>query len=323
MLKTTRSFELPPPYAGRKGWLTTILLAAAGCWQPLAGQAQTVSYSAPIIITQGGTYTGNYQSLSSGTACVRVTTNDPVILTGCTFSGAGNLVEAAEGVNLTIRNCTGQGLTPSVNGQAAGHFVAAYKAKSLVIEHNSFTQTTGIVVDRWSGQPSQTLTVRYNRVRNIDGRWRNGGSTLSSFLQLNTVTQLAGVEIAYNEVINTADQSLVEDNINLYNSSGTAQSPIHVHDNFVRGAYPYPATSNNFTGTGMTTDGDGSTLALAAGYIEADHNQFVGTGNAAMNLAAGHDVYYHDNRAVTSGTLPDGRRFNAGYAALGIFNYYN
>lgn len=325
MSKTIRSFELTQPYRGRNGWLSAFLLAALIGGQPLPGQAQTVSYSAPIVITQGGTYTGNYQSLSSGTPCVRVTTNDPVILTGCTFSGAGNLVEATEGVNLTIRNCTGQGLTPSVNGQAPGRFLAVYKAKNLVIEHNTFTQTSGIVVDRWSsaGQAGQTLTVRYNRVRNIDGRWRNGGSTLSSFLQLNTVTQLAGVDIAYNEVINTPDQSLVEDNINLYNSSGTAQSPLHVHDNFVRGAYPYPATSSSFTGTGMTTDGDGATLALAAGYIEADHNQFVGTGNAAMNLAAGHDIYYHDNRAVTSGTLPDGRRFNAGYAALGIFNYYN
>ena len=115
----------------------------------------------------------------------------------------------------------------------------------------------------------------------------------------------------------------MEDNINLYNSSGTAQSAIRVHDNFVRGAYPYPATSSNFTGTGMTTDGDGGTLALAAGYIEADHNQFVGTGNSAMNLAAGHDIYYHDNRAVTSGTLPDGRRFNAGWAGMGVFNFYN
>ncbi|RZK24663.1 MAG: T9SS type A sorting domain-containing protein [Hymenobacter sp.] len=300
------------------------MLATAVGGLPLPGQAQTVSYSAPIVITQGGTYTGNYQSLSSGTPCVRVTTNDPVVLTGCTFSGAGNLVEATEGVNLTIRNCTGQGLTPSIDGQAPGRFVDSYKAKNLVIEHNSFTQTSGILINRWSaGQAGQTLTVRYNRVRNIDGRWRNGGSTLSSFLQLNTVTQLAGVDIAYNEVINTADQSLVEDNINLYNSSGTAQSAIHVHDNFVRGAYPYPATATSYSGTGMTTDGDGNTLALAAGYIEADHNQFVGTGNAAMNLAAGHDIYYHDNRAVTSGTLPDGRRFNAGYAALGIFNYYN
>ena len=164
MSKTIRSFELTQPCQRRNGWLSAFLLATIIGGQSLPGQAQTVSYSAPIVITQGGTYTGNYQSLSSGTPCVRVTTNDPVILTGCTFSGAGNLVEATEGVNLTIRNCTGQGLTPSVNNQAPGHFLAVYKAKNLVIEHNAFTQTSGIVVDRWSSasQAGQSLTVRYN-----------------------------------------------------------------------------------------------------------------------------------------------------------------
>jgi hypothetical protein len=309
----------------RKPWLSASLLTLVAAGLPALGQAQAVNYAPPIVITKGGTYTGNYQSLSSGMPCVRIATSDPVILEGCTFSGAGNLIEAGEGADLTVRNCTGQGLAPSVNNQAPGRFLDTYRAKNLTIEHNAFTQTSGIVVNRWSGsgQAGQTLTVRYNRVRNIDGRWLNGGSTRSSFLILNTVAHVSGVDISYNEVINTANESLVEDNINLYNSSGTAQSAIRIHDNFVRGAYPFPATSAKFTGTGLTTDGDASTLAEAAGFIEADHNQFVGTANAAMNIAAGHDINYHDNRLVTSGYLPDGQRLNAGWAALGVFNYYN
>jgi hypothetical protein len=292
---------------------------------PVLGHAQAINYAAPIVITKGGTYTGNYQSLSSGTPCVRIATNDPVILDGCTLSGAGNLIQAGEGANLTVRNCTGQGLAPTVRNQAPGRFLDTYRAKSLTIEHNAFTQTSGIVVNRWSGsgQADQTLTVRYNKVRNIDGRWLNGGSTRSSFIILNTVAHVAGVDISYNEVINAPNESLVEDNINLYNSSGTAQSAIRIHDNFVRGAYPFPATSAKFTGTGLTTDGDANTLDEAAGFVEADHNQFVGTANAAMNIAAGHDIYYHDNRLVTSGSLPTGQRLNAGWAALGVFNYYN
>jgi len=309
----------------RKSWLSASLLTLLAGGLPSLGRAQAVSYSAPIVITKGGTYTGNYQSLSSGTPCVRIATSEPVILEGCTFSGAGDLIKAGEGVDLTVRNCTGQGLTPTVDGQARGRFLDTYRAKNLTIEHNSFTQTSGIVVNRWSGsgQPGQTLTVRYNRVRNIDGRWRNSGSTRSSFLILNTVTRISGIDISYNEVINTANESLVEDNINLYNSSGTSQSAIRIHDNFVRGAYPFPATAAKFTGTGLTTDGNANTLAEAAGYIEADHNQFVGTANAAMNIAAGHDIYYHDNRLVTSGYLPNGQRLYAGWAALGVFNYYN
>jgi hypothetical protein len=307
---------------------------AAGLWLAwfgggpglLACTTHHLGGEAVLIITHGGTYAGTYRSNSSSTACIRVATTEPVILDGCTLTGAGNLIEAGEGANLVVRNCRGQGRVPTVDQQAPGRFLDVYRPRRLVVEHNLFTQTSGIVVNRWStaNQPGQTLTVRYNQARNIDGRWRNKqGSTRSSFLILNTVQQVAGIEIAYNEVLNTPDQSLVEDNINLYNSSGTAQSPLHVHDNFVRGAYPCPATAATFTGTGLTTDGDAKTAAEASAFIEADHNQFVSTGNAAMNLAAGHNVYYHDNRAVTSGILPDGQRFNAGHAGLGIFNYYH
>ncbi|MGI4734746.1 MAG: hypothetical protein ACRYG7_06150, partial [Janthinobacterium lividum] len=291
---------------------------------PTVAQAQ-VSYAGPLVITKGGTYTGNYQSLTSGTSCVRVNTNEPVILDGCQLAGAGNLIEAGQGANLTVRNCRGQALTPTVDNQAPGRFLDTYMPQNLVVEHNAFTGTTGIGINRWSdaGTSGKTLTVRYNQARNIDGRWRNGGATRSSFILLNTVQHLSGVEIAYNEVINAPDQSLVEDNINLYNSSGTASSPLRLHDNFVRGAYPIPATATSFTGSGMTTDGDANTVADATSYIEADHNQILSTGNAAMNIASGHDIYYHDNRLVSSGYLADGRQFTSGYVGLGVFNFYN
>jgi len=302
-------------------WGGRVLVAAS--LLPALAQAQAITYSAPLVITKGGTYTGNYQSLASGTPCILVNTTEPVVLQGCHLSGAGYLIQSGTGANLTVRNCSGVALAPSVDGQSPGHFLDTYQSANLVIEHNYFSGTSGIVVNRWTSG-SGTLTVRYNQVRNVDGRWRNnGGSTRSSFLQLNTVQNLSGVDIAYNEVINTPNQSLVEDNINLYNSSGTAGSPIRVHDNFVRGAYPYPATAGQFTGTGLTTDGDATTLAGAAGYIEASNNQFVSTCNAAMNIAAGHDVYYHDNRLVTSAVLPDGTRLNATYAGTAVFNYYN
>ena len=315
--------------------MRALTFLAGGLWLASAGGAgglAACSYhhlggEAVLVITRGGTYAGTYRSVASGTACVRVATTEPVVLDGCTLAGPGNLIEAGEGANLTVRNCRGQGLAPTVDGQAPGRFLDVYRPSRLVIEHNAFIQTSGIVVNRWHlaslASAGPTLVVRYNQARNIDGRWRNPGSTRSSFLIMNTMQHLPGVDISYNEVLNAPGKSLVEDNINLYNSSGTAQSPLHVHDNFVRGAYPLPATAGTFTGTGLTSDGDAKTADEAAAFIEADHNQFVGTGNAAMNLAAGHDIYYHHNRAVTSGTLPGGQRFNAGHAGLGVFNYYH
>lgn len=139
---------------------------------------------AVLIITHGGTYKGNYRSTSSGTACIRIATTEPVVLDGCNLTGPGNLIEAGEGANLVVRNCRGQGLVPTVEKQAPGRFLDVYRPHRLVIEHNIFTQTSGMVINRWStpDQPGRTLTVRYNQARNIDGRWRNNsGSTRSSF----------------------------------------------------------------------------------------------------------------------------------------------
>ncbi|MBC6612328.1 T9SS type A sorting domain-containing protein [Hymenobacter sp. BT507] len=253
-----------------------------------------------------------------------VSTSEPVTLIDCTLVGAGDLIKTGGGVDLTVRNCRGYGLTPTVDNRTRGRFLDAYQAKQLIIEHNYMEHTAGMVVNRWSGNGSaqQTLTVRYNQGLNCDGRYRNGGKETRSFVQLNTVQQLAGIEISYNEFRNEPNESAVEDNINFYNSSGTAQSPVKVHDNYVQGAYPYPATEPSFHGTGLTTDGDGSTPTTTAAYIEAYQNQFVSTCNAAMNIAAGHHIHFYNNRMVTDGLLPDGTKLKATYAATAVFNYY-
>lgn len=301
-----------------------LLLCLLTIFEASAQTVPAVAYIAPIVITRGGTYTGNYRSLDSNVPCVAVYTSEPVTLVDCTLVGAGDLIKTGGGVNLTVRNCRGYGLTPTVDNRPRGRFLDAYQARQLTIEHNYMEHTAGMVINRWSGNGSaqQTLTVRYNQGLNCDGRYRNGGKETRSFVQLNTVQQLAGIDISYNEFRNEPNESAVEDNINFYNSSGTAQSPIQVHDNYVDGAYPYPATEPSFHGTGLTTDGDGSTPTTTAAYIEAYRNQFVSTCNAAMNIAAGHHIYFHDNRMVTDGLLPDGTKLRATYAATAVFNYY-
>ncbi|WP_375437769.1 hypothetical protein [uncultured Hymenobacter sp.] len=301
------------------GWL----LSGFCLFQQASTQAGA---DASFVIRKGGTYTGVYRSLDSNVPCIRVETTEPVILENCELTGAGDLIRASGGADLVVRNSRGYGLPPTLDDKPRGRFLEAYKARRLVIEHNYLQQTSGIVVDRWSddAQTQPTLIVRYNQGLNCDGRWRNNqGSTRSSFLQLNTVQHVPGIEISYNQFINQPNQSAVEDNINFYDSSGTPESPAQVHDNYVQGAYPLPATAKEFHGTGLTTDGNANgTAGTTAAYIEAHHNQFVSTCNAAMNIAAGHDIYFHDNRLVTSGLLPDGSRLNATYAATAVFNYY-
>ena len=294
--------------------------------RPAAVYAQTapnVAYQGPIVITQGGTYSGNFRSLDSGIPCIKVSTTQPVIIENCTLAGAGNLIAVDGGATVTVRNNRGYGLTPSVDNTVHGKFLGIIDGKSLTLEHNYMEHTTGLTIYRWTGDgsPQQTLTVRYNQAREIDGRYRNGGSEpFPSFCGLNQVRNTGNIEIAFNEVINTPNQCATGDVINFYNSSGTAQSPIRLHDNYVQGAYPFPANGNVYSGTGMTTDGDATTAALITAFLNAYDNQFVSTSNAAMNIAAGHDIHFYRNRLVTSGFLADGSDMHALYAATAVFN---
>ncbi|MBX0290430.1 hypothetical protein K3G63_08270 [Hymenobacter sp. HSC-4F20] len=298
-------------------WAAGLLLLVSQC--SLAGPDAT------LVITRGGTYSGRYTSTASGQACLRIATTEPVVLDGCELRGPGRLIDAtAGGARLTVRNCRGYGLPATLDNQARGRFLEVNSGVSLLVEHNYLEQTSGVLVYQWSGDgsPAQTITVRFNQAKNIDGRYRNGGGAHVSFLQLNEVHGVGHIDIAWNQVINEPNNSLVEDNINLHNSSGTPASPLRVHDNYIQGAYPIPATAATFTGSGITTDGDGSSALTTTAYVEAYQNQVVSTCNAAMNIAAGHHNTFHHNRMITSGLLPDSSRLRATYAATSIFNAY-
>ena len=299
--------------------LFVLLLLGAGI-APVQAQAPNVTYSGPLVITQGGTYTGNYRSNTSGVPAITIQTSQPVILENCIIASAGDLIDGKPAqADLTIRNCKGYGLTPSADNTRRGYFVAVNGARNLRVENNYFEQCMGINVHTWvgNGTPSQTLTIRYNKVKNIDSRYRNSGNTYTNFVGMDKVANLANQEIAWNEVINEPNNSLVEDNINFYDSGGTAQSAVKVHDNYIQGAYPFPATAPDFFGTGMIIDG---TDINTQGYVEVYNNQIVSACNSAMNIAAGHDIYYHNNRLVTAAVLPDGTRLPSAYAGIAIFN---
>ncbi|MFD2784664.1 hypothetical protein [Hymenobacter rubripertinctus] len=300
--------------------LLTLLLLSTSCSVPVA------SGGAELVIRRGGTYSGRYESTSSDRPCILIATTEPVVLDGCELRGPGRLIDAtAGGARLTVRNCRGFGRLPTADNRARGRFLEINHGVSLRAEHNYLEHTAGLLVFRWqgSGAPDESITIRYNQARNIDGRFRNGGGAKVSFVQLNEVHGLENVAIGWNEVVNLPDESMVEDNINLHNSSGTARRPLLVHDNYIQGAYPVPATAAIFTGSGITTDGDASSALTTTAYVQAHHNTVVSTCNAAMNIAAGHHNYFHHNCLITSSLLPDSTRLRATYAATAIFNAYD
>ena len=309
--------------SGLRNTLILMVLLGLGGF-PGACQPQT-SGPEPLVIRHGGVYTGTYRSDDSEVPCIRVETKEPVILRDCVLTGAGDLILATKGgAQLTVIGCQGYGLPPSADQTRRGHFLEVNSARSLRVEHNYFEQTIGISVYQWSGNGSarQTLTVRFNSAKNIDGRYRDGGGTMVNFLGLNGLPNVGAMEIAWNQVINEPNESLVEDNINFFNSGGTSASPVRLHDNYIQGAYPFPATSTTYTGSGITLDGHGHAAVSATAHINAYNNQIVSTCGAAMNIAAGHDNYFHHNRLVSSSRLPDGTKLTANWTAVAIWNAY-
>ena len=246
-----------------------------------------VAYQGPITITQGGTYTGNYRSTDSGTPAVTIATSAPVTLQGCVLVGPGDLIQAnGTPGDITVLNSQAFGTTPTQDNRYRGRFIAATNARNIRAENNYLEHTTGFTIYQFSGDGSANQTVRIlrNKVLDIDGRTRNGGTVIANFVGLNTVRSVAGIEIAWNQVINEPNLSSVEDNINLYNSGGTAQSPARVHNNYVQGAYPFPATATYFSGTGMTTDGNAvNSASETAAFVNAYNNQFMPALQVEMN----------------------------------------
>jgi hypothetical protein len=285
-----------------------------------------IEWSGPIVITQGGTYSGNWQSTDAKMPAVTVVTTDPVILQGAHMRSASDLIRVnVEGADLTVRNSLGVALNAAVKGRPNGVFLNAAAPARLDVENNYLENVReGVLVRGYSGSRSEkeTLIIRGNRARNLNGLLSDGvagyqpgeGANRSSsrFVELDNVQSVPGIDVGWNEVINYPGQSLVSDVINVYRSSGTPNHPLDIHDEFIQGAYPYEPARDAFKGGGIKTDGaldDKPENATAFTYIH--DNQVVGAVGYGIQFGAGHDNVAANNRVISSGLLADGTKIRA------------
>lgn len=308
--------------------LSSYRVAAANAQDATTAPVADVRYVGPVVISKGGVYSGNWESQIPSVPVVLINTTEPVIIQNCRLRGRGNLISAVrDSTTVTIRDCIGESLNPNLLNARKGRFAVFWKPVSVIIENNTMLSTAGVYVNN-GNNPTRTIRVRYNRARNIDGRISDGkggylaNDFIAQFVQVNNVKASPDVEIAWNEVINEPRESRVEDNINLYLASGTPESPIRVHNNYIQGAFPLDPASSKFSGGGIIVDGAAEVLADAAGYISIFDNQVVATSNHGISIAAGHHVDVRGNRAVSSGLLGDGSRVGAANVGLYAWNYY-
>ena len=303
----------------------------------LAGTPAVV-YSGPIVITSGGTYSGNWQSNDPNVAAVTIDTSAPVTIVNSNIQSKGNGIDSGVGgVNLTVKTTNFHGLNPGVAGDSPGNAVYLYESANVVLENNYLQGTGGFSLCEHQG--TGTVVIDHNNSLNIDGRISNGHGgwmtgnvegtdfNIATFVQLSNVHGVPGIVIAWNQVINQPGNSRVEDNISIYQSSGTAASPILIHDNCIDGAYNLePGNSSSawyFDGGGiMLGDGGTNDPSLATAYVKAYNNVIISTTNYGIAISAGHDETIYNNTIISSGLLSDGSRIADQNVGVPIWNAY-
>ena len=295
-------------------------------------KATTIGYDNPIVIKKGGTYSGHWESKDSEVAAVEIRTSEPVVIENSSIRGAGYLIKSwGYDANITIKNTKGYGLTPTpwFVYEKPRRFLIVNDFKHVVVENCYLENTAGIYIgDSYKGNssPVNTIKIRYNRAKNIDGRIHDGWYRVQ-FVQFNFRNPIQHAEIAWNEVINEPNKSLVEDNINLSNSRGTSASPIRIHNNYIQGAYPYPADSKDFSGGGIIADswyeeGMGDPEMVATAHVKVYDNQTVNLGNYNYAIAGGNNIEVFNNRAVNAALFENGKKFKMWTQGLYGYDYY-
>jgi hypothetical protein len=290
-----------------------------------------VDWSGPIVITEAGSYSGNWRSTDSKTPAVTVATTAPVVIENSHISSVAGLIKTGvAGADVTVRNSVALALNPAVKGQSNGVFLDASSPARLDVENNYVENAGGgVLVHGYSGNRDgqQTIVIRANRARNLNGLFSDGNGgylpgvgsnrSISRFIELDRVQSVPGIDVGWNEVINYPGHSLVADNIDVKRSSGTPNQPLEIHDTYIQGAYPYSAAQADYQGGGIKTEGNPDDTAQDATAFNNIHdNQVVGTVNYGIAFTAGHDNIASNNRVISSGRLADGTRIAAQYVGM-------
>jgi hypothetical protein len=220
--------------------------------------ASGMAFTGPITITRGGTYTGNWESVDQATPVVQIFTTERVTITQSHLRGPGDLLITSPGADVTVRESCFVGTYPIAAGTGKGNAMHFWRPANVIVEHNDLENVGGYVlgsvtggaviwVQEYSGNRTldNTVKIRFNRFRNLDGRISDGmggyltthTSQWSTGIHPSNVSGVPSMEIAWNQIINEPYRSGIGDSINIFDTSGTAESPMRVHDNYIQGGW--------------------------------------------------------------------------------------
>ena len=278
----------------------------------LSLSASRHALASTLAIVRGGSYTGTFEAAGPHHPAITVETAEPVTIEDCDLKGDGPFIVAGDHAQLKLVRVRLHGRLPTRNGETVGRFLTASNPDSLEVADCDLNRTGGIYVSGFGAAQTArpTISIHDNRVHNVDGRIRDGAGGFRShphlvqFVQLDKVRHVGQIEFAWNQVINDPGDSAVEDVISIFKSSGLRESPIRIHNNYIRGAYPIDPAAPNYSGGGiMLGDGAEANPDDGPAYVEAFNNQVLDTTNYGIAISAGHHCTFHDNRIISSGLL--------------------
>lgn len=286
-------------------------------------------WQGPVVIRSGGIYSGHWFSDKADVPAVQIDTTEPVVIQDCQIRSRSGLIRVLKPkAHVTVRHCRASALNPQQSGRIHGRFFTAFRPDTVVIEHNLLENTAGIHLNG-AFSPSRKIHIRFNRVLNIVGQPSNGmGGYLDAeaepvqFLHLERI-QSSAVDVGWNEIVNEPDKSRVEDNIRVYNSRGGGpKAPLLIHDNFVRGGYPFPSHLSSYSGGGILIDGAGGTKDQEqSAYVHVLDNQVISTTNYGIGISAGYQNIVSRNRILGANRLTPSMRAPAANVGLFVRDY--
>ncbi len=285
-----------------------------------------VVWSDPIVITEGGTYSGNWQSTDAKTPAVTVATTAPVTIENAHIRSLGGLIKTTvAGSNLTVRNSLGVAVNAAVKGQPNGVFLEVASPTHLDVENNYIENAQGgVIVHGYTGNRDggQTIVIRANRARNMNGLLSDGNGgylpekvrttarpALSSSIACNLcpASTLAGMRSsiipakAWSRIISTSTGQVERRTSRSISTTPISRAPIRTG--------PHRMLTPVAGSRRMPKPGDNAQEVPAFNSIH--DNQVVGTTNYGIQFAAGHDNVAANNRVISSGLLADGTKIAA------------
>lgn len=229
-------------------------------------------FSTFLSFGQGARYTGSYTK----SAPLQYVDKSNFVIDGLDIAASDKPGIALYGCeNVIIKNSR---ISPSPLKPA----IYLFNCKNITVIDNTFENVqSGLLAST-----SQGIKFEYNDLTNILGNLR--GSTELGVMAQFIVVSGEGNSISHNVCENLPGESYPEDLINISQSKGTAQSPISIKGNWIRGGGP-------------STSGGGINLGdLGGAYQIAEDNILVNPGQYGIGISGGSNMTLRNNKVYAA-----------------------